>query len=279
MRDDQDNLRVEDVADLLPNELVDRLRVELGCQALLNRVDQRELCIALPRLLKQAVRLVEEARVLESDAHACGERRQEPHVALIIAVLGPILDGDGARHLVAHEDRHPEPRLRVAVSTVLDNQYPGLVHLFERSEDKRLPRLNDDGSQSLPQLHGFRADALPLIADPIGDGHQVRRAIIEGDERVLSAEYLAQLVSHQIDDRLGVELRSQPLLDRVDEGKLRVALAGFFEQPVRFVEQPRVLQRDAHVRRDRTEQTDGRAVVGTLPVALHVDNAVDLAGD
>ena len=68
--DDVDDLRVEDLAELVADEIVDRLQLELAGDRFLDAVDQRELGIPLPGL-------VEEASVLERDAEAGGERVEE----------------------------------------------------------------------------------------------------------------------------------------------------------------------------------------------------------
>ena len=59
-------------------------------------------------------------------------------------------------------------------------------------------------------------------------------------------KHLAQLVAHQVDDGLEVELGGHALLDAVDDRQLGVALLGLLQQPLRLVEQARVLQRHAH---------------------------------
>src|SRR3989304_267775 len=67
---DIDDLGVEDVLDLVANEVVHGLHVELRRQALLDAVDDGQLGRALGGLGQQALRLVEEPRVLERHAHA-----------------------------------------------------------------------------------------------------------------------------------------------------------------------------------------------------------------
>ena len=71
---DVDDLRVEDLAQLLADDVVDRLLVELAGDRLLDAVDHRELGDPLPRL-------VDEPCVLERDAEACGKRAEELDVA------------------------------------------------------------------------------------------------------------------------------------------------------------------------------------------------------
>ena len=62
------------LAQLVADEVDDRLEVELRGHALLDAVDDRELGGALLGFLEQALRLVEEARVLQRDAHATRRR-------------------------------------------------------------------------------------------------------------------------------------------------------------------------------------------------------------
>ena len=64
---DVDNLRVEDVARALAHQLVHRLGLELGSEATLDVIDDRQLRGAPVCLAQQALRLVEQARVLQRD--------------------------------------------------------------------------------------------------------------------------------------------------------------------------------------------------------------------
>ena len=52
------------------------------------------------------------------------------------------------------------------------------------------------------------------------------------------------------------ELRGDALLDAVDHRQLGVALLGFLEQPLRLVEEARVLERHAHAGGDGSQQPD-----------------------
>ncbi len=55
----------EDFAQLVADEVDDRLEMKLGREPLLDRIDDLELGGALPLGLEQSLRLVEEPRVLE----------------------------------------------------------------------------------------------------------------------------------------------------------------------------------------------------------------------
>src|SRR5213075_74965 len=97
-----DDLRVIHLLDPLAGDLVDRLRVELACNGGLHAVDERELRVALPRL-------VYEARILERDAEAPGERGQEALLRLREGVrpVG-VLERDHPRGAPAHDERDEE---------------------------------------------------------------------------------------------------------------------------------------------------------------------------
>ena len=63
-------------------------------------------------LARAALRLVEEARVLERDAHAVGERLQQAHVRVAERVLALHVDQvDQPARLVARDQRHEDRRL------------------------------------------------------------------------------------------------------------------------------------------------------------------------
>ena len=78
---------MEDVTDLVADRVIDALDVELGGKRLLDAVDDGELGGALLGLLEQALRLVEEARILERHAHRVGERLQQTHVGFAEGVF------------------------------------------------------------------------------------------------------------------------------------------------------------------------------------------------
>ena len=95
---DVDDLGVEDLLDLVADEVVHRLHVELCGEALLDAVDDRQLGGALVGLGQQALRLVEQPRVLEGDAQARCERRQQAHVGFAERVLAvEVLEQEDAR--------------------------------------------------------------------------------------------------------------------------------------------------------------------------------------
>ena len=81
----------------------------------LDAVDERELGGALIGLGQQALRLVEEARVLERHAEARGQRHQQPNIGFREGVLAvQVLEGDHAARLAADDERREERRHRPA---------------------------------------------------------------------------------------------------------------------------------------------------------------------
>ena len=104
---------LKQLAQLVADEVDDRLEVELRGHALLDAVDDRELGGALLGFLQQPLRLVEQARVLERDAHARGDGAEQPHLGLAVGVLAlVVLQHDRAEHAIARDDRHEHARLR-----------------------------------------------------------------------------------------------------------------------------------------------------------------------
>ena len=62
---DSDVARAKHLAQLVPGQIDDRLEIHLGCQALLDAVDELQLGRPLLGLLEQPLGLVEQAGVLE----------------------------------------------------------------------------------------------------------------------------------------------------------------------------------------------------------------------
>ena len=103
---DVDDVRAEGLAHLLADELDQRLQLELRGDRLPDGIDRGQLGGALRRLLEQDLGLLEQARVLQRDAHAARERGEQPHVGIAEGVFAiDIVQADDAAHLGADEDR------------------------------------------------------------------------------------------------------------------------------------------------------------------------------
>src|SRR5581483_3999158 len=97
----KERLRVEQVADFIADQIENRLKVELGRQALLDAVNNRQFRRALLLRLKKALGFIEQARIFEGDAHGRREGLQQPYVGFAKSVLMVnVLETDDARDLI-----------------------------------------------------------------------------------------------------------------------------------------------------------------------------------
>jgi hypothetical protein len=104
---DLDRPGLEDLPDALADEIDDRLELQLPGQRRPDLVDDGQLAGPLLGLRQQPFRLVEQAGVLERDAHARRERAQQPHIGVVERVLRHALEGDHAEDPIAGGDGHP----------------------------------------------------------------------------------------------------------------------------------------------------------------------------
>ncbi len=145
---DIDHLGVEDVTESVPDEVVHRLHLEVLGQAALDVVDERELGVALASLLEQP-------SVLERDAQAPRERREESHVGVAERVLPiDVLERDQPDRPLAHEEWNEDQGLNG-----FPCDHPWMADLRRPSldvvvDDDRLSRLERDSSGS----RGSRSD-------------------------------------------------------------------------------------------------------------------------
>ena len=217
---------MEDLADLVADGVVDALHVELGGERLLHAVDDRELGGALLALLEQALRLVEEARVLQRDAHAVGKRLQQAHVRVAERVLALHVDQvDQPARLVADDQRHEHRRLLVRragqrEAAVLLGRPRAMFSLMTSVSRVRrtcaAKPVSRSGSESI-------VDPLPVLVD-VGIVNQVRLRVVDADAQVGVVEDLADLVADGVVDALHVELGGERLLHAVDDRELGGAL-------------------------------------------------------
>ena len=88
---DADVVGLQHLAQLVADEVDDALEVERSGHALLDAVDHRELGVALLGLLQQALRLVEQARVLQRDAHRRSDRFEQAQFGLAERMLALVV--------------------------------------------------------------------------------------------------------------------------------------------------------------------------------------------
>ncbi len=143
--------------DLVADEIDDRLEIELGGEPFLHAVDDRELRRALVTLLEQPLRFVEEARVLQRDAHARGDRAEEPHLGIAVGVFAfVVLHDDHAEHAIAAEDRHADKRVALLGARHQHHSQRRLLRPVVR--DHRLPRLQHSDEHPARRWAAPRAD-------------------------------------------------------------------------------------------------------------------------
>ncbi len=228
---DIDALRIEDLVETVADEVVHGLHLEVLGETPLDVVDERELGVALTGLLEQP-------RVLERDAEAASERREQADVCLAERVLAvEVLERDAADRLPADYER--------------DQQHRG-GHLF-RAPHPRAAQLGDPfldtlvEQERLPRVHHVSAEGTGRLGvDEVADApfDRVRPrdhpgvAIEHADVQHLRIEDFDQPVAEQVVHGLHVEVFGEAALDVVDHGQLGVALPRLFEQAG-------VLERDA----------------------------------
>ncbi len=268
---------IEDLADLVADRVVDPLHVEFCGERLLHAVDDGQFGGTLLLGLEQALRLVEEPRVLEGDRHRIGQRGQQAHVGVAESVLCFAIERDDADRLLAFQNGYTG----VALCNVI------CVGITDQRRAKLLPTPQQIlvDHQWLAGPDDMRGESLSTTSDRldretlamlqvIRHRHHVACPIVQGDRHVLCAEYLADLVADEIDDRLEVELCSEPFLHAVDDREFRRALLALLEQPLRLVEEASVLQCDAHARGDGAQEPHfGLAVGAFARVVFQNDSA------
>ncbi len=207
-------------------------------------------------LARPALRLVEEAGVLERDTHSGGQRGQQAHVRIGKRILFPGIQRDDAARFVADQDGHSDIALadirRVRVADQPGAELDSSFH-YVAADHQRLPVPDHVRSESSRHLPGLDGKALAVL-QVIRRRDHVVSAVIQRDRHILGVEDLRDLVADEVDDRLEVELRGQALLDAVDDRKLRGTLLTLLEKPLRLVEEASVLEGHAHRVGQRLEQ-------------------------
>ena len=110
------HLRVEDVADLVANQVINCLHLQLGSQPLLNAVDDRQFSGTLFRHFQQALGLVEETRVLNGRGSLRGEGLRHMSVCGSIEILFQFIEREHADHAFAKQERYAQPTVHSPLS-------------------------------------------------------------------------------------------------------------------------------------------------------------------
>ena len=233
----------EGFADLVADELDQRIAVELRRQRLADAVDRAQLGDALTHLFHQP-------DVLQSNAQVARKRGEQGHVRLAECMLAvQVLEGYDAPGLPTDQQGCEHDRFRrLAIyrswlpvlnghlgSALVDHQrLARLEHVFAHADD-------------LHRLVGETHAALDGVREP----DQVGLRVDQADINDLRIEDLLDLVAHEVVHLLGDGALGEAALDAVDDRQLRCATS-------RLVDQSRVLERDAEARSQRREEAQVR---------------------
>jgi hypothetical protein len=168
---------VEDLGDLVADQVVHGLDVKPLGEALLDAVDDRQLGSPLVRLAEQPLRLVEQPGVLEGDAHARGERREEALVRLAEGIDLRLLHGDYADHPVAARDRHAKERFGFGAAD-LDGAELGGLDVGSDADRRRVWMIR---RQPRPQLDLGPLGSVPVVPG-VREPDDVGLCVVERDE-------------------------------------------------------------------------------------------------
>ena len=197
--------RSKNFAKLVADEVDDGLEIQLGGETLLDRIDDRKLGGALFGFLQQALRLVEEARVLERHAHGVAERGKQAHVRIRKRVRLLLAYADHAMGRIATQDGHVDVRIvHRASADVLGTQFRhSPIQVVDGMNDYWLPR-----PENMPCETSRRAwlgmEALAMIEKEY-IANQIGFRIKQTDRDHVRYEYFADLVADQIVDGLHLQ--------------------------------------------------------------------------
>ena len=239
----------EDLAKFVPDDIDDCLEVELRSEPLLDGIDDGQLRRALLGFLQQALRLVEQSRVLERHAHAAGERLQQSNVGRTERMLAFHVDDiDRPASLITCHQRHDDRRLLHVGSRHQHAAifFDGSCHVVV--DEQRLAGAHYVRREASAG-HRLGVDRHPLaVLENIRKVDRVRHRVVNANADVSLIEDLANLVADGVIDSLHVEFGRERLLHAIDDRKLGVALLGFLQEALRLVEQAGVLERAAERR-------------------------------
>ena len=272
---DVDIVALQHLAQLVAHEVDDCLEVELGGNALLDAVDHRHLGGALLGFLEQPLRLIEQARALQRDAHRRGDRGQEAHLGFAERIFALVaFQADRAHAPVTDDDWNQ--RVRQALVRARCGSIPRGDQLGQRVCDDRCAQRADIGPLFVRIDDGCRKLQALAVLDYVEIRDRAPRVIDPLDGDVVALQNLAQLIADEVDDPLKIERTGHPLLDAVDDGELARALLEF-----------------GRALRDLALQTSGEAHVGerhgglrgehgdevTVAVVEAAERAIDVAVD
>ena len=206
-------------------------------------------------LLERVARALEQARVLQRDGRLQREADQELELARVERLAGVAPDRHRAEHLRAGlQRRHHQPLERLGRRALdMDRARVGVGVV----DDDRLAALQCAADDAAPRRDAARQQRLGHVAER--DERRVGAAVrvAQEDHAVVDAEQVLRVARDAVHQGRQVERRRDVAADLDQRG-------GLARAPLGFVEQARVLERDAQARRDRAEHADVDLAVGML---------------
>ena len=272
---DRDVVVGEDGAQLVADEVDDRLELEFRGDALLDRVDHGQLTGALLGLAQEAFGLLEQQRALERHTDARSDRRQQSNLRVAVRMLAvEVLEVDAPDHRVASDDRHRHQRFRRLRAG--ENGCVG-GHRADHDRCARRPHAVEGSTWSGRSRRHVESHAALVRVHVV---QKAGRLVEPRDADVLDAERHAEAVADEVDDAGEVELCGDALLNRVDGGQFGGALFGLTQEALRLFEQSGVLQGHPDASGDRGQQARFVLTERVLSLmVLEVDRADDLVAD
>ena len=201
---DADGRFREDLAKAIADRVVDVLEVELAGERVLHGVDDTELGHALPFRL-------EAPRVLQGEAQARGDRRDQLDGSVVEGMGRPLSDHDHTHRLVVDHERHVGKRLVGLVAADLGARNADALtqslELGRRAEDQRLAGSKRvTGDRVVGRERARRHLEALATVDEKRNREQATLAVEQVDAQGVGLEDLEHLVADEIDHRLQVEL-------------------------------------------------------------------------
>ena len=182
-----------------------------------------------------------------------------------------------AEHCGAGQERHHHQALVAAARRAGDLQRPRVgIDVVDQLGLAALQQRADDAGAGLDPR---RLDRLGGVTDRDRGAMRAGIALGQEDRAVARLQQVLRVVGDAVHHQRQVERRRQVAADLRERGGFALAPLGLLQQPLRLVEQARVLERDAHAGDDRLEQPDLALAERVLALeALDDDDADDAFG-
>src|SRR5574340_58382 len=205
--------------ELFTNQVDDGLEIHLGCQPLLNTVNDRQLSGAFFGHFQQTLGFIEQAGIFERNPHAVGDGFQEAGVGIAEGIFAfHIREVNQPADLVAYQQRHKDggflsfgswQQEGVIFLNLMDQILINNESLFGLSHVAADP--------AIVQRDGINRNS-NIVLKEVNELIQMIFIIKDADGQIIVVEDFANLVAHRIINALDVEFSCQGRLNGVDDG-------------------------------------------------------------